>query len=614
MHMFLSVATFRGKNRHDPCPGEMPGVKGLFLVFMAIWFAWPSAAHATLFEQMAIDSRALSMANTVTARPPAHMSIHYNPAGLSTVPDGTWWNQGMTYPHAMRTNTFRGNPDFEGWLRTEKWDHRADPIYGERYKEGEGEGGRFDGWGDRRVEDLKASGDADSGVMYIPLVNRSINFAISPRTALAHREPGSRWTFATGMYAPFATGANHGASDDPARFGGKRAWQSHLIYQAPTASYQVTDNLSVGLGMGAGQTTMGANFDIRSPGDLTAITRELGQATEGMAIPPWTYLYYEDPLYGGGIHPWEKVAEIDVVLRNDFTPNYNLGVLYEPFRWLGLGLVYQSEIVADMAGTFKLKYGDDWRSMVRYYNSGPWGVRRTSMILDLPRNPVPYQKGRITTEVSFPRRIQGGIRVSPLSRLHLMFDLKWAEWSIRQQDELVMDQDIQMLQVAKLSGHEYGNRRLVSDRYMRDTLDWGVAMEYNMSERWDIHAGYEFRESSVPTEYYDLTSMPDMHHFGLGGSYHLDNGGRLDFAVSYYTGSKTLDPEESINLTSTDIFEDGVNMFAGHYFEQDLDIIMVSFGFMVPFDSYVQYQKGNRQDMIDRFRFLNPFTRVLENN
>ena len=555
-------------------------------------------------EQMMIDTKAISMANNVTVRTPGHLSMHFNPAGLSKIPVGTWWNQGVTYPHAVRTNTFRGNPDFPGLLEMDRYDHRADPIYsGFDYGPGD------EGWEEYSKEGLKASGTANSSIMYLPVINRTLNFAISPRTAVAHKSEGSRWTFATGMYSPYATGANHGSRDDPAQFGGKKAQLMHLIYQAPTVAYQVTDKLAVGVGMGAGQTSVNANMNLRAPSDLGAVQRMLGQSTDGMAIPPWTYLYYEDPLYGGGIHPWRKLGELTGSMRNDFTPSYNLGVLYEPFEWLGFGVVYQSEIKADLHGTFKLEYGEEFQRLVKYNNSGPWGVRRTSMILDLPRFPVPYQRGVVNTTMTFPQRIQGGVRVSPMSRLHLMFELKWAEWSVRDQDFTHMDQDIQLLQMAKLGGHKWGNRMLASDKFMRDTLGWGVAMEYNLSERLDVHMGYEYRPSANPTKYYDLTSMPDLHHFGIGGAYHYLGGSRIDFAFAYWTGSKKFGPEDSTNLTSTNFFEDQTNMFAGQYFEQNLDIYVFSIGFMVPFESYTGYQGGNRAKIGKRIAFLNPFRR-----
>ncbi len=192
-----------------------------------------------------------------------------------------------------------------------------------------------------------------------------------------------------------------------------------------------------------------------------------------------------------------------------------------------------------------------------------------------------------------------------------MFDLKWTEWSIRDRDVFYFDQDIQMLQIAKLQGHVDGNRALGSDRYFRDTVDWGVAVEFNLSKKLDIHAGYEFRRSAVRDEYFDFGSpFPDMHNFGFGFSRHLDNGGRIDFGAAYiYHKGYEIPPEGSKNLTSTDYFNDKTNMFAGQSIEQDFEIYLFSIGFMVPFEAYTAYQKGNAEKMRKRFRLLNPFKR-----
>lgn len=592
--MYPFVSIHRSRQKRSFGAGCVSAAKGLFFLAAAL-LVWPAPARATFIEQMAIDTRGIAMANTCTANPPYHMSIHYNPAGLSKkIAEGTWWHQGVILPQMWKYSKFYGNEDFPGWLQSEKWDHHADPIYG-------GE------------EKMRAVGQAKSGVMYLPILNKTIDFAISPRTVIAHKSEGSKWTYATGMYTPYATGANHSRTGDPTWFGSRRAVQQHLIYQHPTASYQVTPELSLGAGVGAGQTAQVAEVRLRSPNDLTALTRELGQATKGMAIPPWTYLYYKDPLYGGGIHPWEEVAKLKMTMRNDFTPSYKLGALYEPLEWLGFGMVYQSEIIAKMHGNYEITYGDDWMNMVDYYGSGPWGVRNTSVILDLPINPMRHQRGIITTEVKFPRRIQGGVRYSPIKRLNLMFDLKWSEWSIRNQDVYKLDQDIQLLQVAKLSGHKYGNRMLVTERFMRDTLDWGISMEYKLTDRVDLLAGYEFRKTSVNPSYMDLTTpIGDMHFFGCGASRYLDNGGRLDFGLAYARARAKVDPEQSKKLTSTNYFWDGTNMFAGQYYRSDLDILLVSVGFVVPFDAYVAYQKGNREKIKARIRFLNPFARVNE--
>ncbi len=571
-----------------------------FLLLLSAFLVRPDPAWATYIEQMTISTRALTLGNAVTANPPGHMSIHYNPAGLSEFEEGNWWHQGVTVPQMKKKTTVRGNSDFEGWLQQESWDHFADPVY-------EDQPGRDE----ISADELKAEGTAESGVMYIPIYDRPINFQISPRTSLVHQPEDSRWTLATGMYTPYATGANHSGSGDPTQYGSKRAYQQHLIYQAPSASYQVTDELSLGVSVGVGQTAMGAETKARSPNDLTALTRELGEATEGMAIPPWTYLYYDEPLYGGGIHPWEAVAEIKLSLRDDFTPNYNLGLLYEPWDWLGLGLVYQSPIEAELSGDFKIEYSEDFQQMVHWYGQGPWGVRRTSAMLNMPTNPVPQQTGTVTHEVVFPRRVQGGIRISPVDRLDLMFDLKWSEWSMRDEDVYHFDQEIQMLQIAKLSGHTDGPKTLTTPRHFKDTLDWGVGAEIGLLDWLDLRLGYEYRESSVRKEYFDFnTPIPDMHLYGAGLGYHLDNGGRIDIGGAYFRGEDfEIGPEESHNLTSTDYFEHDSNMYAGQHVKSELEVYMFSIGFVVPFESYVGYQRDNIHSLKEWIQFFNPFSR-----
>lgn len=595
--MYIFVSIHRRTQKISFGSGFASAAQGLFFLLMAVFMLLPAPAGATFIEQMAIDTRGMAMANTCTANPPYHMSIHYNPAGLSKkIAEGTWWHQGVILPQMWKYTKFYGNEDFPGWLQSKKWDHHADPIYA-----GQGYG------------EMKAVGKAKSGVMYLPLLNRTIDFAISPRTVIAHKSEGSKWTFATGMYTPYATGANHSRTGDPTWFGSRRAVQQHLIYQHPTASYQVTPELSIGMGVGVGQTAQVAEVRLRSPNDLTALTRELGQATKGMAIPPWTYLYYKDPLYGGGIHPWEEVAALKMKIRNDFSPSYKMGVLYDPYSWLGFGMVYQSEIIVRMHGNYEIRYGDDFMKMVDYYGSGPWGVRNTSIILDLPIFPTRYQRGILTTTIRFPKRIQTGIRYSPIKSLNLMFDLKWSEWSIREWDVYKLDQDIQLLQVAKLSGHKWGNRKLATERFMHDTLDWGISAEYKLTDRIDLLMGYEFRKTSVNKNYMDLTTpIADMHYLGCGLSRHLDNGGRLDFGLAYARTRAKVDPEGSKKLTSTNYFWDGTNMFAGQYYRGDLDVLLVSVGFVVPFEAYKEYQKGNREKIGKRIRFLNPFKRVME--
>ena len=55
----------------------------LNVVFLLIMSSYCKTVSAQLATNLAIDPRAMSMGNAVTADPPGIASIHFNPAGLS---------------------------------------------------------------------------------------------------------------------------------------------------------------------------------------------------------------------------------------------------------------------------------------------------------------------------------------------------------------------------------------------------------------------------------------------------------------------------------------------------------------------------------------------------
>ena len=88
-----------------------------FLIACLIFFLCSSdKSQAALFENIAICAKAISLANSCVAYPPDQMSIHYNPAGLSTVHDGLYLSQGLMTGEFAISSRFKADPDFPGWL------------------------------------------------------------------------------------------------------------------------------------------------------------------------------------------------------------------------------------------------------------------------------------------------------------------------------------------------------------------------------------------------------------------------------------------------------------------------------------------------------------------
>ncbi|MGB9498829.1 MAG: OmpP1/FadL family transporter [Dissulfuribacterales bacterium] len=517
---------------------------------------------------MAICAKTISMANTCTAEPPGILSIHCNPAGLSQLEEGKMFTQGFTFPWLSVTHKFEADPDFEGffgqWGPQEGQEH--DPVAG--------------------TQDTNSS-----GVMYLPIYDDTLNILVSPVAGLSSRKPGSKWTFAVGSYAPFAGGMNH-KSDSPCNYGVRTLYLQHMIYASPAVSYQITPTLSLGMSVGAGQTALGIRLNMRSPNELVALTRVLGDATKNLEIPVMSELTLPPPWFGGGIGPYDQVATMDMHVRDDFSPNYNLGILWKPKKWFSFGLTYQSKITANLNGGYNFRYSEKWQRMMAWMGSSPLTII-TSAMYQLPTQAVPYQSGTMTATQRFPQRIQSGIMIKPTKRLKLLFDLHWAQWSSTQEDNFQTDQDIQLLQLVKMLGYTGGHRNLIIQRQLKDTLHWSAALEYQLTRKLELRCGYEFRPTSVQDKLYDSQYfVPDLHNIGIGAGVKLPHGVTLDVGLScLFNPSKKTPNNSSTNMNSTDFFYPIYNPYAGLNVEQKTYIWMLSFGVTMPFYTFIEHQK-----------------------
>lgn len=532
----------------------------------------PHLCQADFVEQMAISAKAISLANTCTADPPGIASIHYNPAGLSKLPEGHTFENGLVIPWLSVTSKFEGDQDWKGI---------------------------FDQWGPQEgeIHDPFAGSETtnSSGALYIPIYNKKVNFLAAPSIGLAARSPDSRWSFAFTSYAPFGGGLNRKA-DDPAGYDARTLILQHLIYAAPGASYRVTPTLSLGMSVGLGQTAMMARINQRAPNELVAMTRVLGDATRGLEIPILSELTLPPPWFGGGIGPYDEIASLDFKVRDDFTPNYNLGLLWEPKDWFSYGLVYQSAITANLTGSYNFRYGDDFQRVSAWMGSSPLLLMISGMF-DLPTTALAYQSGTMTAVQKFPQRVQTGISFKPIQKLRLLFDVNWSNWSAIKQDNFQTDQKIQLLQTVKMLGYAGGDYNLILQRDLKDTIAWSAGLEYQLDKRVQLRCGYEWRPTSVRSEYADLQYfLPDLHYVGAGAGIKLPHEITVDLALGLmFNPSSKIPDNSSKNFNSTDFFYPIYNPYAGLNYEQETYIYLAGFNLTMPFHSFIEMQKDLMQ-------------------
>lgn len=526
----------------------------LFITLAAVLFFGLHQAEGAFNESMAIDTKAISLANNVTADPPGTASIHYNPAGLSFMGDGSYISAGLIPAVLKMSGTFESDPNHQAF-HDYHGNVIVDPLAGR-------------------------SSSTSTGRMFIPILNDTAPAVMGPIFGLSYRKPGSKWTFGYTTYAQYGGGWEYG-DDDPAMYGAKSVYLQHLIYAAPAISYRINNNLAVGASFGIGQTAMGLELKMRGPNEIVNITKILGDATQGMANPLFD-VTVPLPLFAGGVGVYDNIGDLSLSLRDDFSPSYNLGVLWEPFDWIALGLCYQSAIKSNVSGKFSLKYSEDWQRMVDW--SGSTAVMQiSSIIFDLPYTATEEQQGTVSTTLEFPQIVNVGVKLKPTKRLSLLGEVHWAEWSAVKENDLKFDQKVQFLQMAKFMGYSGGSYNMKVAREFEDTLNWGVGVEYQLLDWLQLRAGYENRTSSTIDEYYDLMyALPSMRYFGAGMGIQWKDID-IDLALGYMISkSYKIKPGQSKNMNSYTL-GDGLNTsYRGLSYEQEVSVYLASLKATMP--------------------------------
>ncbi|MCP4122856.1 MAG: hypothetical protein GY751_13980, partial [Bacteroidetes bacterium] len=375
-------------------------------------------------------------------------------------------------------------------------------------------------------------GTNDHPRMYAPVIG-PIDALTAVNLGISSRKPGSKFTFAYANYAPYGGGMAHREEDNPNRVGSKSLYVQHLVYAAPTVSYQISKTISIGASIGFGQRAMGIEMDLRAPNDLAALTRVVGDATKGLEIPVWSEQNFPPPFLGGGLGPYERAISFQFDARDDYVPNINWGVLWKPKRWFSFGFCYQSETKAELSGNYKFTYSEQFQRQTAW-NGSTQVTSEGAGMLDLPMVAVESQEGALTATHILPQRVQTGIMLQPFSWVKLMGDLHWANWSVVKEDRFTFDQRIQLLRLAKMMGYQYQANEFVVERSMKDTWHWSVGMEIKLFDGIYLRGGYEKRPSSLQMPLYDaLYFIPDVEYYGTGLGIELDSGITLDFALGY---------------------------------------------------------------------------------
>ncbi|MCG8671776.1 MAG: outer membrane protein transport protein [Pseudomonadales bacterium] len=468
------------------------------------------------------NPKALALGNAVTADPPGIDSIHFNPAGLAKL---TGHQRNLKLMVAGIS------------LTSETGDQHHSPEVKTAYEQ-VNPGATFP------IDDQANQKATTSNPMvmlpFAGLTNTPI--MIAPIGGASFQDPHQRWTIATMAYTPQAFGFKRDRDNDPGAYQGYEMGLSRITYLSPSIGLQLTDNLAIGASLGLSWHGFGTKTKFRSPEQtLIFIGGSLDQLQD------------EDQTtsFGGA---FDNVGDLTLELEDTLSPSFNFGLLWEPYPWLALGLVYQSEATAKMKGSYRMEYTDSFQATAKQLQ--PLSPI-FSVIGGAEFNAQSVEKGHAEMEMVLPQHIAIGTSIQLLPDLKVNIDIKWTEYSSWENFTITFDQNLDFLNLGSVISHlasDYGVEdnvdpdELRMPRQYQDVLSWAIGIEYQWDNRTTIRVGYEPRGSAVPDDRVDfLVPIADATLYGLGMGYQIDRFSSFDIGVGYLSSEFEADIETTLD-------------------------------------------------------------------
>lgn len=519
------ITTSRGKHNNSIANGVL---LGLFLVALML-----SASLVIASPLVALDPKAASLGNAVTAEQVGATSALFNPATLTEIPVG---REGRRREYKLFAAKF---PTVD--IQPSKPAVGSDPYYDIDLTVNDDRGTELFQGNDPR--DSAWVPEIDRLAFYLPGygeidIDRSVlDYVLAPLFYEFQRNRDSKWVFASSLI--FLPGGAHFKKEswniEPTSF------SLGIFGVAPTIAYEVTPNLSIGFGLEL--TTAGTKLGVDYR-NTSLIVGAVNQLVDD-AICPAGANQLED-ICGGvfdGFNNQDSILHIYMDgLEDRFNYSFNAGILWKPKHWLNLGLSYQHETVYKLKGNSGVIVSDD---LYDFFNSFMDDIPILRQILVEGKQWSQTIKGTSTMVLPFPAKIDAGVSLQLTTKLRLNIDYHWRRSKIFRDAEVSFDsleEPHTRILIATVLG--IGNGWVNPDEklsikpsarnvgvHFKNRGNFAYGLSYSYSERLTLRAGYERKETSV------LESQPvgpilnDLRTIGLGFNLKWDHDTEVDFAI-----------------------------------------------------------------------------------
>ena len=525
----------------------------IFLVLSSV----NQSANAVLAWNISVDIRSLSLGNAVTADPPGISAIHFNPAGLSRIQGLQTDFQGLTLGLDIERE-FSAPPGFN------VFGYSDDPVVCDLPANSTNNGGLCPNF-------KTGISKVNSVSLFLPVLDKIVNLPAGlpvavPFSAVAYRAPDSAVTYATAFYAPLAVGFNQ-VDGDPGNYMGQQVALERITYLSPSASYKVTDNLSLGASIGMSYAAVALTTDLRLPNQLLGVTRLVD---ENICAPfkQNSSIITDLLLFGicnstAATGPFTKIGTMKVAMDQTLSPSYNLGLLWEPSENFAFGMVYQSSAHQKLKGHFSLDVYPGTPELIAALQSSVTG-QLVSALLGFPSSIPSRVNGLASMKLEYPAHFQAGIKYKIFPDLQINFDVGWTDYSVWTALPIQFDQNLGVLQIAKLLAPTVTASSLAVPLNYQSPWNLGFGMEYRMTDRLKVRLGYEPRTSSIPnSQRSTLVPVNGAQLFGSGLGYQFDKDTDIDLTAAFLRSRDSIPANTSRLANYTGVDNIILNPYAG---------------------------------------------------
>lgn len=515
-------------------------------------------AHAELAQNLSVDIRSLSLGNAVTADPPGISAIHFNPAGLSHIQGLQTDVQGLMLGININRE-ISAPPGFN------VFGYSDDPVVCNLPANPVNNDGGL-------CPSFKTAKSKVNGVsLYVPILNKIVNLpaglpAAVPFAAIAYRAPDSNITYADAFYAPLAVGFNQ-VKGDPGNFMGQQVALERITYLSPSASYKISDNLSVGASIGMSYAAVALKTDLRLPNQLIGVLRLVD---ENICAPfkQNSSIVTDLLLFGlcnatSSVGPFKKVGTLQVAMDQTLSPSYNLGILWEPSDEFALGIVYQSSAKETLKGHFSLDVDPGAPQLIAALQTSVTG-QILSALLGFPASIPTHTEGLASMKQEYPAHFQAGIKYKIFPDIQLNVDVGWTDYAAWQSLPIQFDRTLGVLQIAKLIAPQVTANSISIPLNFQSPWNFGFGLEYSMTDRLKLRLGYEPRTSAIPqNERSTLVPVNGAQLFGAGIGYRFDKDTDIDLTAAFIRSRDSIPANTSKLSNYTGIDNIILNPYAG---------------------------------------------------